>query len=145
MALAQDTIDFIDAVVGGPAHLVGHSVGAGAVLHAALRDLVCRDQAIVVERPADEDQAADKVRGDLRGVGALTLVMASDDDIITLEHTLALYRVIKDSELAVVPGTSHFLTQEKPDLCNGTVVDFLASDPLATVAPMRRVPSGSAA
>src|SRR5712671_4529309 len=43
-ALAQDTIDFIDAVVGGPAHVVGHSVGAGVALHAALRrpDLIRR-------------------------------------------------------------------------------------------------------
>ena len=27
-SLAQDTIEFLDAVIGGPAHLVGHSVGA---------------------------------------------------------------------------------------------------------------------
>jgi pimeloyl-ACP methyl ester carboxylesterase len=81
---------------------------------------------------------------DLGGVGARTLVMASDDDIVTLEHTLALYRGIKDSELAVVPGTSHFLT-EKPELCNAIMVDFLATHPVATVAPLRRMPSGSAA
>jgi pimeloyl-ACP methyl ester carboxylesterase len=67
--------------------------------------------------------------------------MASDDDIITLEHTLDLYRGIEQSELAVVPGTSHFLTQEKPDLVNTIAVDFLANDPVATVAPMRRAPT----
>ena len=82
---------------------------------------------------------------DLGGVGARTLVMASDDDIITLEHTLTLYRGIKDSELAIVPRTSHFLLGEKPDLCNAIVADFLASDPVATVAPIRRMPTGSAA
>jgi len=38
--------------------------------------------------------------------------MVGDDGIITLEHTLALYRGISNSELAVVPGTSHFLLQE---------------------------------
>jgi hypothetical protein len=75
---------------------------------------------------------------DLAGVGARTLVMASDDDLITLEHTLALYRGLRHSELAVVPGTSHFLTQEKPDLCNAILVDFLAGDPVETVAPLRR-------
>jgi pimeloyl-ACP methyl ester carboxylesterase len=42
----------------------------------------------------------------------------------------------------VVPGTSHFLAQEKPDLHNAIVVDFLASH---HVAPMRRMPSGLAA
>jgi hypothetical protein len=41
-----------------------------------------------------------------------------------------------------VPGTSHFLAQEKPDLHNAIVVDFLASQ---HVAPMRRMPSGLAA
>jgi len=50
--------------------------------------------------------------GDLSGVTSRTLVMVGDDGIITLEHTLALYRGISNSELAVVPGTSHFLLQE---------------------------------
>ena len=39
---------------------------------------------------------------DLGRVEARTLVMASDDDLITLEHTLALYRNIEHAELAVV-------------------------------------------
>jgi pimeloyl-ACP methyl ester carboxylesterase len=63
--------------------------------------------------------------------------MASDDEIITLE----LYRGMPSSELAVVPGTSHFLLQEKPELCNTIVLDFLAADPVTTVAPMRRAHS----
>jgi pimeloyl-ACP methyl ester carboxylesterase len=75
---------------------------------------------------------------ELRKITARTLVMAADDDLIALEHTLALYRGIPDSELAVVPGTSHFLTQEKPELVASIVVDFLANDPEPTVAPMRR-------
>jgi len=81
---------------------------------------------------------------DLSGVTARALVMASDDDIITLEHTLDLYRGIANSELTVVPGTSHFLIQEKPELCNTIVVDFLTADPVATIAPVRRVQSQSA-
>jgi pimeloyl-ACP methyl ester carboxylesterase len=42
--LAQGTIDFVDAVVRGPVHVVGHSVGAGVGLHVALRrpDLIRR-------------------------------------------------------------------------------------------------------
>jgi pimeloyl-ACP methyl ester carboxylesterase len=160
--LAQDTIDFVDAVVRGPVHVVGHSVGDRLIS----TDEVDVDQVVAAfgtscgaVSPDGEDHYPVVVRkvfemdrrepalspSDLGGVGARTLVMASDDDIVTLEHTLALYRGIKDSELAVVPGTSHFLTQEKPELCNAIMVDFLATHPVATVAPLRRMPSGSAA
>ena len=45
-------------------------------------------------------------------IGSRTLVMAADDGVVCLEHTLELYRAIPNSELAVVPGTSHFLFRE---------------------------------
>jgi pimeloyl-ACP methyl ester carboxylesterase len=75
---------------------------------------------------------------DLARVAVRTLVMAGDDDMISAEHTLRLYRGIPDSELAVVPGTSHALIIEKPDLCNRIILDFLAKDPVPTFMPMRR-------
>lgn len=75
---------------------------------------------------------------DLARVAARTLVMAGDDDAIAAEHTLALYRSIPDSELAVVPGTSHALIVEKLDLCNRIIVDFLTNDPVPTFMPIRR-------
>jgi pimeloyl-ACP methyl ester carboxylesterase len=181
-ALAQDTVDFLEAVVGGPAHLVGHSVGAGVALTVAVRrpdvvrqlvlisgafhhdgqvgvDEIDVDQVVagfgasygevspdgeehypvVVKKVVKMDlREPTMTASDLNGVASRTLVMAGDDDVITLEHTLALYRGIPDAELAVVPGTSHFLLQEKPELCNSIVVEFLASDPVPTVAPMRR-------
>jgi pimeloyl-ACP methyl ester carboxylesterase len=56
-------------------------------------------------------------------------VVVGDDDIVTLDHTSTLFRAIPNSELAVVPGTSHFLTMEKPDLVNRLVLDFLEKDP----------------
>jgi pimeloyl-ACP methyl ester carboxylesterase len=74
-------------------------------------------------------------------VGAVThraLVMVGDDDLTTLEHTLEFYRALPNSELAIVPGTSHFLVQEKPSLCNAIILDFLTNEPVPTVAPMRR-------
>ena len=74
-------------------------------------------------------------------VGAVkhrTLLMSADDDIITLEHTLEFYRTLPNAELAIVPGTSHFLLQEKPALCNTILLDFLTNDPVPNVAPMRR-------
>jgi len=75
---------------------------------------------------------------DLAQVAARTLVMAGDDDMVTAEHTLLLYRGITDSELAVVPGTSHALIIEKPDLCNRIILDFLTKDPATTFMPIRR-------
>lgn len=75
---------------------------------------------------------------DLGRVGTRTLVMAGDDDAVTLEHTVTLYRALPDSELAIVPGTSHVLVMEKPDLCNRLILDFLTADAAPTFLPIRR-------
>jgi pimeloyl-ACP methyl ester carboxylesterase len=75
---------------------------------------------------------------DVGRIRSRTLVMVADDDITSLEHSIDMYRAISDAELAVVPGTSHFLLQEKPALVNAILLDFLANDPVPTVAPMRR-------
>ena len=75
---------------------------------------------------------------DLARITARSLVVFADDDVMTLAHAAAMYDALPDAELAVVPGTSHFLTQEKPHLVNALVLDFLTNDPVATVAPIRR-------
>ncbi|MCO1576082.1 alpha/beta hydrolase [Crossiella sp. SN42] len=75
---------------------------------------------------------------DLARIGVRTLVVAADDDIISLEHTLALYRGIPDSELAVVPGTSHALLEEKPLRCREIVGEFLRDEAVPTWIPIRR-------
>jgi len=67
-------------------------------------------------------------------------VMFSDDDLVTPQHMIDMYAALPNAELAIVPGTSHFLTQEKPELVNKIVVDFLTKEPVATVAPIRRAP-----
>lgn len=51
---------------------------------------------------------------DLANVPQRTLVMFSDDDLVTMTHVVETYDALPNAELAVVPGTSHFLTQEKP-------------------------------
>src|SRR6266542_2045198 len=166
-ALAADIIELLEAVITTPAHVAGHSIGAGVALHIAVKrpDLVRRlvlisgafhydgfasagtgsvDDADVEEvvahygpayaevSPDGEEHYPVVVRKglemdlrepvltvvDLAGVRAPTLVMTSDDDLVTLEHSIALYRGIGNAEFAIVPGTSHFLTKEKPALCN---------------------------
>jgi pimeloyl-ACP methyl ester carboxylesterase len=68
-------------------------------------------------------------------------VMYADDDLMTLAHAVAMYDALPNAELAIVPGTSHFLTQEKPHLVNALLVDFLTNDPVPVVAPIRRAPA----
>jgi pimeloyl-ACP methyl ester carboxylesterase len=180
--MAQDTIAFLERVVGGPAELVGYSAGASLAMHVALRrpDLARRVALIAgvfhrdgwVPSAIDPNASPPEVlaRGyaelspdgpehfpvvnaklarmnweeptlttsDLSGVTSRTLVMVGDDDEVTLEHAIAMYRGIPDAELAVVPGTSHGLLHEKPALCNGILVDFLTTDPVPTFAPIRR-------
>jgi pimeloyl-ACP methyl ester carboxylesterase len=82
-------------------------------------------------------------QADLRKVTCRTLVMAGDDDEVRLEHTAEMFRSLPQAELAIVPGTSHGLLVEKPDLCNLLIEDFLTKDPVQTFAPIRRaVPYG---
>ena len=75
---------------------------------------------------------------DLNRIGSRTLVMIGDDDEVRLEHAIELYRSLPDSELAIIPGTSHGLLVEKPTLCNTLIIDFLTTDPVSTMAPIRR-------
>jgi pimeloyl-ACP methyl ester carboxylesterase len=69
-----------------------------------------------------------------------SLVMFSDDDLMTLTHAVDMFNALPNADLAIVPGTSHFLTQEKPHLVNALVLDFLTNEPVPVVAPIRRAP-----
>jgi pimeloyl-ACP methyl ester carboxylesterase len=75
---------------------------------------------------------------DLGRISTPTLVLVGDDDVVTLEHTIELYRAIPNSELAVVPGTSHAHFMEKPSLVNRLILNFLDNDPVPTMMPVRR-------
>ena len=80
---------------------------------------------------------------ELARIAAPTLVVVADDDMVTLEHTIAIYRAITSSELAVVPGTSHALVFEKVDLVNRLVLDFLENEPVPTMMSFRRAGGGA--
>jgi len=65
----------------------------------------------------------------LEKLGAIrvpVLVMGADHDLIRLEHLVEIHRAIEGSELCIVPGASHELTVEAPDLVAGIVERFLA-------------------
>lgn len=82
---------------------------------------------------------------DLRAVTTPTLVLAGDDDMVRLDHTIALYQALPAGQLGIVPGASHALPVERPRLVAELVVDFLRGPvPPQTALPVRRRLSRSA-
>jgi pimeloyl-ACP methyl ester carboxylesterase len=187
--MADDTIAFLETVVGEPVDLVGHSDGAFTAMLVAMQrpELVKRlvlisggfnkggeampdmewdvDQIFEFLGPTYGEVSPDGIdhfkvvatkigamaekepnlqASDLAGVPQRTLVMFSDDDLVTMTHVVDTYDALPNAELAVVPGTSHFLTQEKPALVNALVLDFLTNEPVPTVAAIRRAPAARA-
>ncbi len=179
--MTDDTIAFIERVIGGPVHLVGHSDGAILCLLVALKrpDLVRRMVPISgqfhheatasldfsleeMERWMGDDYGAISPDGrehfpvvaakilrmwreeptltvaDLAGIAVPTLIMAADDDGVAIGHTVRMYHALPGAELAIIPGTSHGLIDEKPDLIDRLILDFLTRDPVPTMMPVRR-------
>lgn len=67
------------------------------------------------------------------------LVLVGDDDVVDLSHSVALYEALPLGQLAVIPGCSHIVVKEKPDLMNAVILQFLTdlSYPV-TRMPIRR-------
>ena len=63
---------------------------------------------------------------DLARIPCPTLVMQGDRDEMPIEHSTALFRALPDARLAVVPGASHGLLVEQPELCNLIIANFLS-------------------
>lgn len=53
---------------------------------------------------------------DLARISTPVLVMGGDHDLIKLEHLVEMHRAIPVSQLGIVPGASHDLTVEQPEL-----------------------------
>ena len=70
-------------------------------------------------------------------ISAPTLVAVGDDDLISLEHTVALSRAIPGSQLAVIPNSSHAVVIEKAHLFNELVLAFLEHEQTPTMMPVR--------
>ena len=178
--MTDDTINFIEQVIGKETKLLGYSDGAIVALMTAQKrpDLVERLVCVagvsnrngwyegVLEEETPEfmmdsyakispdgkghfpiivkkleimhSKGPNLVRGDLQQINTRTLVMLGDDDQVKFEHTIDFYRSLPNGELAIVPGTSHGLLPEKPDLCNKIIIDFLSLDAIQTFAPIRR-------
>ncbi len=77
--------------------------------------------------------------GDVARIQQPVLVIAGDDDLVTLAHTVSLYEALPNGQLAVVPGASHGVPLEQPALLASLILPFLASvGPPRTLIPVRR-------
>jgi pimeloyl-ACP methyl ester carboxylesterase len=68
---------------------------------------------------------------DLAHVTAPTLVLAGDTGGVPLAHIAEIAAALPDVQVAVVPGTSHALIWEKPEVANRLIRDFLADEQVA--------------
>ncbi len=76
---------------------------------------------------------------DLARITMPALVVIGDDDIVQPAHTWSLFESLPAGQLAVIPGASHTVPYEKPELVAQLVADFLRSDGVvATMMPVRR-------
>jgi pimeloyl-ACP methyl ester carboxylesterase len=61
----------------------------------------------------------------LRDVKATTLILLGDDDGLTPEHAAAMARSLPDGYLGIVPGASHNVAFERPEIVNRILLEFL--------------------
>jgi pimeloyl-ACP methyl ester carboxylesterase len=186
-ALTDDTLGFVESVVGESVYLVGASDGGIIGLLAALKrpDIIKKLVAIGANYHYDgvvansgfgvsaEDEAWARPRErygqlspdgpdhwrvvfeklsrmwseeptltveDLAMIEIPVLVIVGDDDVVALDHTVALYQALRHGQLAVIPGASHLVFMEQPDLINTLIERFLAAEgPPETLMPIRRI------
>ncbi len=122
--MTAHSIGFLETVVSQPAHLVGWSDGGiiGLMVAISRPDLVRK--LVVIGANFDTGGVPPELHE-----GLLSTPPDADD------------MGIPDAELAVVPGTSHFLSAEKPQLVNSIILSFLENDPSPTMMPVRRAGS----
>ncbi len=181
--MADETVGVLEAVVGGPAHLVGWSDGGIIALLVALRrpDLVRKlvvvganyhfEGTVPAEMEPDSpvlgelgnayiarspDGAAHLevvmnksfrmfrseptlTTADIAQISVPVLVVAGDDDVVALPHTVSLYEALPEGQLAIVPAASHGLPLEQPEALTRLILAFLAAaGPPRTLMPIRR-------
>jgi pimeloyl-ACP methyl ester carboxylesterase len=62
---------------------------------------------------------------DLQRIEAPTLILGADDDAISLEHFIEIYRNVPKAQLAILPGATHLVPAEQPEIYNAFAERFL--------------------
>lgn len=71
---------------------------------------------------------------DFRNISSTMLIIIGDrDQFIPVEDAVAIYRLIPNTELAIVPNADHSLSRTKIDIFTDVVVDFLNRNRAQTV------------
>lgn len=60
----------------------------------------------------------------LEKINIPVMIAMGDKDDIRLEHAIELHRSIRNSELCILPGASHAVFSDKPELINKIAIDF---------------------
>lgn len=63
----------------------------------------------------------------IRSIKIPTLILQGDKDGIKIEHAFELYENISNSQICILPNTSHFVFSEKPELMNIIAIDFFSN------------------
>jgi pimeloyl-ACP methyl ester carboxylesterase len=152
--MADDTAALIQQLGLGRVDVVGHSDGAnvGLLLARDHPELVGRLvisganlrsglSAEEVQRRSQwsPEQLAEKLRtvdasmppsfrteyADLKRISAPVLVMAGDNDFTSIEETVEIYRGLPKGQLIILPATGHGTMQQRPELVNLAIREFL--------------------
>ena len=62
----------------------------------------------------------------LKDIRIPVMIVLGDRDAVTLEHGIEMHRLIKDSQLCILPNTSHAVFDERADLINKIAIDFFS-------------------
>ncbi len=77
--------------------------------------------------------------GDLAPISTPTLVLAGDDDMFPVAHTVSMFDALPNAQLAILPGTSHLVVLEQPAFVAELIHTFFSTDgKRQTLAPMHR-------
>lgn len=63
----------------------------------------------------------------LKQIKVPVLVVVGDHDLIKLDQTISLFTSLPHSQLLIVPGASHLVLLEQPELINREIIKFLST------------------
>ena len=62
----------------------------------------------------------------LNKISAPVMIMSGDRDAIRLEHTVKIFQSIPNSQLCILPGTTHFIIDERRELLLSWLEEFFS-------------------